>query len=159
MPDMLVKLYELPPLDAPLKHTERQGIAIRRPLARERRHLIAWVSDSFSHTWGVECEAAFSATPPTCFVALQCNAIIGFACHDCTCKNFFGPTGVKENARGRGVGTALLLSCLHAMRDSGYAYAVIGGVGPASYYAKTVGATLIAGSTPGIYGFNLEHTP
>ena len=33
----------------------------------------------------------------------------------------------------------------------GYAYGIIGGVGPAEFYAKTVGATLIPDSTPGIY--------
>ncbi|MCU0558598.1 MAG: GNAT family N-acetyltransferase [Desulfobacterales bacterium] len=159
MPDMLVKLYELPPLEAPLRRCERQGIAIRRPLAGERRPLVAWVSARFSRAWGAECEAAFAISPPKCFIALQHEAIIGFACHDCTCSNFFGPTGVAEGSRGRGVGLALLLSCLHAMRDQGYAYAVIGGVGPAAYYAKTVGATLIEGSTPGIYGYRRERTP
>ena len=34
----------------------------------------------------------------------------------------------------------------------GFAYAIIGGVGPAAFYAKAVGAVDIAGSTPGIYG-------
>jgi len=42
------------------------------------------------------------------------------------------------------------------MRDDGYAYAIIGGVGPAEYYSKTVGATVIAGSSPGIYDFGLH---
>jgi hypothetical protein len=41
------------------------------------------------------------------------------------------------------------------MRDDVYAYAIIGGVGPEAYYAKTVGATLIEGSSPGIYDFGL----
>jgi hypothetical protein len=57
---------------------------------------------------------------------------------------------------------ALLLSCLRAMRDDGYAYAIIGGVGPAQYYARTVGATLIEGSSPGVYDFRLTrkaHAP
>ena len=38
------------------------------------------------------------------------------------------------------------------MRDAGYAYAIIGGVGPAEYYARTVGATLIEGvaATPAL---------
>jgi predicted N-acetyltransferase YhbS len=53
------------------------------------------------------------------------------------------------------VGRALLLACLHAMRERGYAYAVIGGVGPAEYYRRAVGATAIEGSTPGIYDFGL----
>jgi hypothetical protein len=49
------------------------------------------------------------------------------------------------------LGRALLLAVLHAQRAQGYAYAIIGGVGPAEFYARNVGAIPIAGSTPGIY--------
>jgi len=59
--------------------------------------------------------------------------------------------GVDEAARGTGVGAALLVACLHAMAARGYFYAVIGGVGPAEFYAKTVGAVEIPDSTPGPY--------
>jgi hypothetical protein len=45
----------------------------------------------------------------------------------------------------------LTLAALAAMRASGYAYAIIGGVGPSAFYAKVAGATPIEGSTPGIY--------
>jgi hypothetical protein len=82
-------------------------------------------------------------------------ALIGFACYDCPRKNFSGPTGVVENARGRSVGLELLLSCLYAMRENGYAHAIISGVGPAEYYSKTVGAMVIEGASPGIYDFRL----
>jgi len=41
------------------------------------------------------------------------------------------------------------------MRAQGYAYAIIGGVGPQDFYAKTVGAVLIDGSSPGVYGGTL----
>lgn len=155
MPDMIVKLYDLPDRYRPMLRVKRQGIAIRRPNPWEKPLLLDWVSGNFSQTWASECEAACMARPPTCFIAIKKDAPIGFACYDCTRKNFFGPTGVAENARGRGVGLALLLSCLNAMRDDGYAYAIIGGVGPAEYYAKTIGATLIEGSSPGIYDFGL----
>jgi GNAT superfamily N-acetyltransferase len=155
MPDMLVKLYGLPDLHAQLKKIEGQRIVIRRPNPWEKVILIDWVRGHFSPAWDLECEAAFAAKPPSCYMAIQKDALIGFACYDCTRKNFFGPTGVAENARGQGVGLALLLSCLHAMRDDGYAYAIIGGVGPADYYSKTVGAALIEGSSPGIYDFGL----
>ncbi len=155
MPDMLVKLYGLPDLHEQLKKIEGQGSLIRRPNPWEKVILIDWVCGHFSSGWGFECETAFSARPPSCFMAVQKDALIGFACYDCTRKNFFGPTGVAENARSKGVGLALLLSCLHAMRDNGYAYAIIGGVGPAEYYSKTVGATLIEGSSPGIYDFGV----
>ena len=155
MPDMLVKLYGLPDLHAQLKKIERQGTLIRRPNPWEKAILIDWASWQFNRAWALECETAFAARPPACFVAIQNNTVIGFACYDCTRKNFFGPTGVAENARGKGVGLALLLSCLHAMWNAGYAYAIIGGVGPAEYYAKTVDAALIEGSSPGIYDFGL----
>jgi hypothetical protein len=39
------------------------------------------------------------------------------------------------------------------MSAEGYAYAIIGGVhGRESFYEEAVGATVIAGSEPGIYG-------
>ena len=157
MPDMLVKLYGLPDLHAQLKQIKGQGIRIRRPNPWERAIFVDWVREHFSPTWGFECEAAFACVPPSCYIAIQTDTLVGFACYDCTRKNFFGPTGVAEDERGRGVGLALLLACLHAMRDSGYAYAIVGGVGPTEYYSKNVGAALIEGSSPGIYDFGLLH--
>jgi GNAT superfamily N-acetyltransferase len=155
MPDMLVKLYDLPDLHEPLCKTIGAGIETRRPNSWEKSILLEWVGGTFSSAWAVESETAFAAKPPSCYIALEKDALIGFACYDCTRRNFFGPTGVAENARGRGVGSALLLLCLNAMRNNGYAYAIIGGVGPAEYYAKKVGATLIEGSSPGIFDFSL----
>jgi len=58
---------------------------------------------------------------------------------------------VSEACRGMGVGKALLYDTLDAMRAKGYAYAIIGGVGPLEFYKKTVGAIEIGGSKPGIY--------
>jgi hypothetical protein len=37
------------------------------------------------------------------------------------------------------------------MLAQGYGYAIIGGVGPAEFYTKIAGATIIEGSSPGIY--------
>lgn len=160
MPDMLVKLYDLPDLHGPLCRTRGIGIETRRPNSWEKSILLEWVGSTFSSAWALESETAFAANPPSWYIALEKDSLIGFACYDCTRKNFFGPTGVAENARGKGVGLALLLACLNAMRDDGYAYAIIGGVGPAAYYANTVGATLIEGSSPGIYDFRLtQKTP
>lgn len=49
------------------------------------------------------------------------------------------------------VGAALCMAAMHAMAAKGYAYSVIGWVGPADFYAKLVGATMIEDSTPGMY--------
>jgi predicted N-acetyltransferase YhbS len=54
-------------------------------------------------------------------------------------------------ARGRGIGAALLMASLHAMREQGYAYAVIGAAGPIDFYQKAVGGLVIPDSWPGLY--------
>jgi len=117
----------------------------------EKHAIVDWVRDSFGDGWVSECDVAFSNHPVSCFIATEAGQVIGFACHDSTCLNFFGPMGVAAQKRGLGVGKALLLSCLHAMAAHGYAYAIIGGVGPTEFYASTVGAAPIEGSSPGIY--------
>ncbi len=151
MTDMLVKLYTLPPVEPEIAAQAAQGITIRRVLPPEKHFVTPWVGKYFSAFWQSESEIAFSHTPPTCWIAVENKQLIGFGCYDTTAKGFFGPTGVSEAARGRGVGRALLIVCLHAMRFEGYGYAVIGGVGPAEFYAKAVGATVIDDSTPGVY--------
>ena len=113
--------------------------------------MVDWVGEKFSKFWKSECEIAFSRQPVSCFIATENDLLIGFGCYDTTRKGFFGPTGVSEAVRGRGIGKALLLVCLHSMWWEGYGYAIIGAVGPAEFYAKAVGATLIEGSVPGIY--------
>ncbi len=148
MPDMLVRLYALPE-GRPSRLDP--DIRIRRALAAERRAVIPWIEERFGAGWAGEAETAFSSTPARIHVAHHRDRIVGFACHDVTALGFFGPTGVDETMRGKGIGEALLVESLLSMRAAGYAYAIIGGVGPAEFYARAVGAVEIAGSTPGIY--------
>lgn len=150
MHDMLVRLYALPDLDGVLAECAARGVAIRRALSVDKYATVDWVRARFASS-AAEVETAFAHVPATCFVAARDSTLLGFACYDVTCPNFFGPEGVAEGERGRGVGRALLLAALHAQRAQGYAYSIIGGVGPAEFYAKTVGAIAIPGSTPGIY--------
>jgi ribosomal protein S18 acetylase RimI-like enzyme len=157
MPDMLVKLYTLPPVEPLLSRLNAEGVTVRRALAPEKHRVIEWVREHFGTGWASECEVAFARQPIACFIAVAEENVVGFACHDATCKNFFGPTGVSEAQRGRGIGQALLLACLHDMAAQGYAYAIVGGVGPAGFYARVAGAVVIEGSEAGIYQGMLRH--
>jgi GNAT superfamily N-acetyltransferase len=158
MHDMLVRLYDLPSLHDALETVAQVGVTVRRALAPEKRVVCDWVRAQFASS-EAEVEAAYARLPIACFIAVRGTQVVGFACHDATCLNFFGPEGVLEAERGRGIGRALLLSVLHAQRAQGYAYAIIGGVGPAAFYAKSVGAVAIAGSTPGVYAGMLPREP
>jgi GNAT superfamily N-acetyltransferase len=149
--DMLVKLYDLPPSDDAFARAAAAGVTIRRAQAPEKHKVLDWVRTNFSAAWASEADVAFAREPVACFIALRERSLQGFACHDATCRNFFGPTGVDPAARSNGVGAALLFACLEAMRHQGFGYAIIGGVGPADFYAKTVGAIPIERSEPGIY--------
>jgi len=149
--DLLVKLYDLPDSTVALKKLRKRGIEIRRALAPEKTLVSDWVRTTFTKAWANECEVAFCRLPITCFLTVDSGKLLGFACYDATCKGFFGPTGVDPDFRGTGVGAALLLATLSAMAADGYAYAIIGGVGPVAYYKKAVNAIEIPKSTPGIY--------
>lgn len=151
MHDMLVRLYALPSLDEAIAACAARGITIRRAIAPEKPLVIGWAREHFASSVA-EVETAFAQVPVACHIAVRGATPLGFACHDVTCRNFFGPEGVVVDERGKGIGRALLLAVLHAQRAQGYAYAIIGGVGPAEFYAKNVGATAISESTPGIYG-------
>ncbi len=153
MPDMLVKLYELPPLEPEIAFQHDQGITIRRCMPPEKRLVIDWINEHFNPYWSSEADVGFSAHPTTVMLAHRRDQLLGFACYDTTFKGFFGPTGVDERERGRGIGTALLIKCLHEMRNAGYMYGVIGWAGPTTYYEKAVNAVIIPGSEPS-YAYN-----
>lgn len=151
MPDMLVKLYELPPLQPVLDELKERGIIVRKPIGPENYPVIKWIRDNFGEGWAGESENAFFNSPKTIYIAERDGKMLGFACYDATVKGFFGPTGVAESERKQGIGRALLLACLHGLYNDGYGYGVIGGAGPVGFYNKVCGATVIEGSSPGVY--------
>ncbi len=146
MGDLLVKIHDLRLPDP------EEGIHLKRPLAPERKTVVTWVDKHFGERWASEAEMAFSGHPIRCYVAMNSEReLIGFACYDVTFKGFFGPMGVDESCRSQGIGTALMMHCLHSMKESGYAYAIIGGSGADDYYVRTVDAIPIPDSEPGPY--------
>jgi len=151
MIDMIVNLLELPDSGDLYKRVDEQGIILRRARAYERHIVAGWVGEHFSTKWLSEVKVAMSRQPVTCFIATKDKEILGFACVETTAKGFYGPTGVAEAARGTGIGKALLFKSMEALRDSGYVYGVIGGVGPREFYEKVCNAKEIPGSDPGIY--------
>lgn len=146
MADLLVKLYELE-----LAPTELPGVTVRRPLPHEMGVVRRWIVRTFGEGWGDEFVCSFKSFPVTSFIALRSDAVVGFATFDATSRGYFGPTGVLESERGKGIGKELLIRSMIGLQELGYAYAIIGGAGPAEFYEKMLGAIPIPGSDPGIY--------
>ena len=151
MPDMLVNLLKLAPLEPVLSRLRQGGTIIRRAQPHEMTPVRDFVLKSFEAGWADEISVGYANKPVSIYLAIRDRRVVGFGAYECTRRSFFGPTGVAENVRGRGVGKALLLACLWGLREMGYAYAVIGGAGPFGFYERAVGATIIPDSVPGIY--------
>lgn len=149
MADLLVRLYDLP--DYNYKRISDQGVTLRRALAPERGAVCDWVEKHFSRHWRSEVEVGFSHQPIDVWIATEDAKLLGFACCDVTARGFFGPTGVSEKARGRGIGEALLFKSLEDLRNRGFAYGIIGDPGPVEFYRKKLDAMEIPASKPGIY--------
>ena len=147
MPDLLVNLLKL----SPPKSVSDEGITIRRAQPFEITPVRQFIEENFSVAWADEISVAFVHQPVTVFIATRDGRVIGFAGYECTRKAFFGPTGVDESERGRGIGRSLLVAALHGLRELGYVYGIIGAAGPVEFYQETVGAIVIPDSDPGIY--------
>ena len=147
--DLLVRLYDLPQLRERREPTV--DAAVRRAFAAEKGIVRRWIAQRFGDAWASESEAAFARSPVACFVAVDEHELLGFSCYDSTARGFFGPIGVAESARRRGIGRALTMATLQDMAAHGYAYAVIGGAGAEEFYRREFDAVPIPGSTPGFY--------
>ncbi len=157
--DMLVKLYDLKNDQCYMSALTEQGIEIRKPIGSEKHDLLRWVGDNFSPGWSSELDTALSNRPVSCFIAQHETSILGFGCYDATALGFFGPVGVLQDARGKGLGGALTQACLMDMRLKGYGYAIIGMAEAQDFYQKVAGAVEIPDSSPGIYRSNVCFKP
>ncbi len=151
MPDLLVNLLKLPPLEPAVLQIRLTGVEIRRAQPFEITPVRDFIEKDFSISWADEISVGFANKPVSVYIATREANVIGFAGYECTRRGFFGPTGVLETDRGRGLGKSLLVACLWGLRELGYVYGIIGGAGPTEFYQRAVGAVVIPDSEPGIY--------
>src|SRR5579884_2253723 len=144
---MVVPLLALPDASAQYRRLEEAGICLRRGQVYEADQVTRWVADRWKG-WVAEVAAAFNHLPVRLFIATLNGDIIGFAAFDVAYLGLFGPTAVDPEHQGKGVGAALLLRSLEAMREAGYLYAIIGDVGPAGFDSRVAGAYSLPAEWP-----------
>ncbi|MDH2442587.1 GNAT family N-acetyltransferase [Amnibacterium sp. CER49] len=121
------------------------GVSIERLDAGTWPSFHAWLRDEWTDefwAWADEVEPALHREPPSCFIALRDGRFLGFAAYDTNRHGWFGPMGTSPEARGTGIGAALLRRCAKDLRELGDQAFDIGSAGPRDFYRKTVGAEI-----------------
>ena len=145
MPDLLVNLLKLP--------ATRRSARIQRRRAQPLRYLASaglW-RKIFPRAGQTRSRSVLRDNRSPFYIATIDREIAGFAAYECTRRGFFGPTGVVDSARGKGIGKALLLASLWGAARDGVRLRHHRRRGSGRFYQKTVGAIIIPDSEPGIY--------
>jgi mycothiol synthase len=85
--------------------------------------LLAWMRQEFAGDWQRFAREAMTRItlgefrPDNLWIAHEDGKVLGYCQHDNAGR--FGPFGVSESERGRGIGAVLLFKCLEAMRSKG----------------------------------------
>ncbi|MDR0496304.1 MAG: GNAT family N-acetyltransferase [Treponema sp.] len=143
---MLVKLYDMEDEDLFVPRKNDKGLVIKPAYRGEKKLILDFVKKNFeADVWPDECDKAINSDPVACFIAVKKKKLVGFSCYDSAARGFFGPMGVKKEYRGIGIGALLLKRALFAMKENGYAYAIIGWVATDAikFYEKSVNASII----------------
>ncbi|MHB9024620.1 MAG: GNAT family N-acetyltransferase [Armatimonadota bacterium] len=143
MPDIICPLLNLPDHRDLLARLRAEGIDIYRARPWERSALVDFIGTRFGQGWVDETLLAFSRQPISAIIAVEGQRIIGFAAFEVSAPAYFGPTGVDEAYRGRGIGKALLLEALVGLRELGYIYGFIGAPGPKDFYLQATPGLLL----------------
>ena len=127
-PDVLFKLYALNEDPEIFAKLDRLGIQIKRVMPMNTTKVYEFIRDNFALSWADECMP--SIMNGGCYVAVRGREILGFMETETPARGFVGPIGVLPEARRNGIARALTLTCMKAMREKGYQYAVCGMVHP-----------------------------
>ena len=106
------------------------------------QNLLNFVKANFpGGTWAEEVALSFQHNPPTTFVAKDTQSkIIGWSSHNQLFPGSFGPTGVLQSLRGKGIGKELLKWALWDMKQNQITTAtimwVVGDI--VKYYSKVI---------------------
>jgi len=100
---------------------KKEGYDYERVQPKDFDKTFDFVKQHFpNNTWAEEVKFSFRLQPPSTFIAKDAkNEIVGWATHSQFFPGSFGPTGVDESLRGKGIGTELFLWCLWDIKQNG----------------------------------------
>ncbi|SDC91774.1 Acetyltransferase (GNAT) family protein [Paenibacillus sp. UNCCL117] len=106
---------------------QQEGYTFRTAQDSDIVELIRFAAESFNPDWGRAIREGLmqQLQLSQILVARQCGRLIGFCLHGSYegIRERFGPFGVDESQRGKGIGKILLYDCLWLMRSQGLHHA------------------------------------
>lgn len=119
-----------------------EGIEVRRADGADDGPLQESLGAIWQSDWIAEISEAMRSSDAGLYVAVQGRRYVGFCCYGVNRVHEVGPIGTDPDMRRLGIGGALLKRCLAEQRDRGIAAAELVWVGPLSYFAGAVHATI-----------------
>jgi len=92
----------------------------RKARLEEKGELVSWVRDVFSPFWAYEVSCGLRKSGTSVWLAEHEGEIVGFAAYSVLEPDWFGPIGVDQKERGKGIGTVLLYKALNSLRLDGH---------------------------------------
>jgi len=128
VPQRIIKVEEL---------LKRNGVTFREAKQEDRNRVVKWVYENFSSCWAYETELGFEREEAGVWIAENAKKdLLGFSVYGALESSWFGPIGVSEKVRGRGIGSVLLYKCLLSLRALGRRYVIIPWTGHLFFYSQ-----------------------
>ncbi len=105
--------------------------------------VIRWVEKTFHSIWAIETSLVRGKNTSGVIVAEYSNEIIGFSVYGATATYRFGPIGIEQSHRGKGIGEVMLYMTLKKMREIGNRYIIIPWTSHLYFYAGVPGISKI----------------
>jgi len=118
------------------------GIEVRRAGGDDDGPLQESLGATWQSDWIAEIVTALRNSEAGLYVAVQSDRYVGFCCYGVNRVHEIGPIGTHPDLRRAGIGGVLLKRCLAEQRDRGVVAAELVWVGPLSYFARAVNATI-----------------
>ena len=119
-----------------------QGIGVRRADGDDDGPLQESLGATWEPDWIAEIVTSLRSSEAGLYVAVQGDRYVGFCCYGVNRVHEVGPIGTHPDMRRAGIGGVLLKRCLAEQRDRGIVAAELVWVGPLSYFARAVHATI-----------------
>ena len=141
--NLIVELVKNPAASPSAAQNSAQSLqarGLRLGQGRPSEAALKAIEDQFSAAWRFEAERA--GENDTLFWAEDASRrLLGFAAHDGNNRGlgWFGPAGTWPEARGQGIGAALLIQCLASIRAAGHEQCEVAWIGPEEFYRRVCG--------------------